>query len=458
VVVAEEAAVVVAVVRVVVEAEVAAVERNRHHRGKSRRGVALLEVLLSLFLSVTVLAAIGMAINLHFKMLDVRRTSLEEIQVIRAVTKRITDDIRMVVQPNEPDLSGLETTFANAMQAAQAQAQAAAASGPTILGAGGVQGGNQAGGGQGLQAGVTGQAQGGARTGQPVAVQPNTGVGKALPAAPTAPAAQSGGKAMAVSAGSGSGGASSGGGGGGMSSGGASSAGGSAGPQASADPTAAAATTTTAAATVQLIGSMSELRFDISRLPRVDQYKGMMSAKGEPSAVDLPSDVKTIVYFLRSETSAATYTGNPSAPGGDPSTDGIGRGLMRAEMDRAVTTYAENSGGQSIYDNAQLIADEVVGLGFEYFDGVEWPTEWDSTTQGLPRAIRVWLSLKPTYGMSEKELSQAAAGKETPPTDFYFVINLPTAPLVATPPETETTDATGAASTTSSAGATGTTP
>jgi hypothetical protein len=144
--------------------------------------------------------------------------------------------------------------------------------------------------------------------------------------------------------------------------------------------------------------------------------------------------VKTIAYFIRSESSADSYRDNPHAVGGEASTDGFGRGLMRAEMDRAVTTYAESGGGAaSIYDNAQCLADEVVGLGCEYFDGTEFLTEWDSSTSGtLPRAIRIWLSIKPTYGMSEKELAQAAAGKEVPSTDFYFVISLPTAPLVAT--------------------------
>src|SRR5262249_2950919 len=151
------------------------------------------------------------------------------------------------------------------------------------------------------------------------------------------------------------------------------------------------------------------LRFDISRLPRVDQYQGMISAKGEPSAIDLPSDVKTIAYFLRSESSAASYTGNPNAPGGEASTDGYGRGLMRAELDRAVSSWVENNGGtESIYSSAELLADEVVGLGFEFYDGTQWLTDWDSSTQSLPRAIRIWLSIKPTYGMSERELAQAA--------------------------------------------------
>jgi hypothetical protein len=122
---------------------------------------------------------------------------------------------------------------------------------------------------------------------------------------------------------------------------------------------------------------------------------------------------------------------------------------MRAEFDRAVATWGESSGStDAVYANAQLLADEVVGLGFEYFDGAEWLTDWDSSSSGgLPRAIRVWLSILPTYGMSEEELAQAAAGQEPASTDFYFCINVPSAPLVAPPAETtETAEATSAAS------------
>ena len=50
--------------------EVAAVARNRLSSNVAP-GVTLLELLLALALSVVVLSAIGMAINLYFKMLDV---------------------------------------------------------------------------------------------------------------------------------------------------------------------------------------------------------------------------------------------------------------------------------------------------------------------------------------------------------------------------------------------------
>ena len=168
-----------------------------------------------------------------------------------------------------------------------------------------------------------------------------------------------------------------------------------------------------------------------------------MAAGGELSATDLPSDVKTIAYFLRSEQSADAYAGDPQAAGGEASTDGYGRGLMRAELDRAVTTYAETGGSTRrhlCHRPASGRRSRRPGIS-STSTAPSGSTEWDSTSSGtLPRAIRIWLSVQPTYGMSEQEIADAvSAGKMPPEQEFYFVVSLPTAPLVATPPATETT-------------------
>ena len=61
-------------------------------------------------------------------------------------------------------------------------------------------------------------------------------------------------------------------------------------------------------------------------------------------------------------------------------------------------------------------------------------------------------------GMSEQEMAQAAAGKQVHETDFYFVISLPTAPLVATTTTTDTTAASGSTSSSTGTATQGTTP
>jgi hypothetical protein len=239
----------------------------------------------------------------------------------------------------------------------------------------------------------------------------------------------------------------------------------------STDPNAAAtgsaAEATEATNVVNLVGTATELRFDISRLPRADQFQGIMAADatGELAAADLPSDIKTVVYYLLSEESAATADSGLNVPGSlVPSTSGRGRGLMRTELDRAVMLYSEASGQvETLYDGGRLLAKEIVGLSFRYHDGSAWSQEWDSKTSGgLPRAVEITLVLQPTYAMSDAALSaqMAQTGSMTGNTlspleqEFRLIINLPSAPLVReTTTETATDPNDPAAAANSAAGA-----
>ena len=268
------AAQVVAVRVLAVREEVAAVALRRRYsstRGP-RAGVTLMELLLALGLSVLVLSAISMAISLHFKMLDVRRTNLEETTATRVLVKMMTDDIRRIVMPYQPDLAGLETVFQNTQSALQGQLNAATGgalgattTGATAGGGGGGQGG-QGGGGQG----GGGQAQGG-------------GQGQA--------GGQGGGGGPGGGGGQGGGG--SGGQGGGQGAGGQSGQGGALAAVHPAEP----AVPLQAAAVGGLVPPMPQqptrpprprppcsssapapLRFDVSRLPRVDEFQAMLSA------------------------------------------------------------------------------------------------------------------------------------------------------------------------------------
>jgi len=213
---------------------------------------------------------------------------------------------------------------------------------------------------------------------------------------------------------------------------------------------------------VNLYGTSTELRFDISRLPRVEQYQGIMEAdaSGELVATDVPSDVKTVTYFLLSDESAESAASAFNVSGSiTPSTTGRGRGLMRGELDRAVTLYSEANGQlESSYDGARLLAQEIVGLAFRYHDGSGWAQEWDSKTDGgLPRAIEITLTLQPTYALNDAALAKSDPLTGTSPLEqeFRLIVNLPSAPLV---PETtaataDPTDPAAAAGSTSAAGA-----
>jgi hypothetical protein len=194
---------------------------------------------------------------------------------------------------------------------------------------------------------------------------------------------------------------------------------------------------------VGLIGTSTELRIDVSRLPRVDEYQGIVASGTELTAVDIPSDVKSVTYFILDEeaSSAAEAVGVLSGAI-QPSVTGVGRGLMRSEMSRAVVAYAESNGDiQSAYDNARMLADEVVAIQFQYFDGAGWVAEWDSTTMGgLPKAVEIILTILPTYAMTEAALANLPPDAPPPEQLYRLVVHLPSAPLVVTT-STGTTDA-----------------
>jgi hypothetical protein len=189
------------------------------------------------------------------------------------------------------------------------------------------------------------------------------------------------------------------------------------------------------AGVVGLYGSSVELRLDVSRLPRFDEYEALMMEDSSVGVVDVPSDVKTVTYFLASEESLVGSAPIGMTFGAAQASDtGIGRGLMRSQVARAVTAWNEQAGyEQSNYENARLLADEVVALQFAYFDGLEWLPDWDSDAMGgLPKAVEILLTIQPTYALSDVALARAEAGGAVVPEQTYrLVIHLPTSNLGA---------------------------
>ncbi len=71
--------------------------------------------------------------------------------------------------------------------------------------------------------------------------------------------------------------------------------------------------------------------------------------------------------------------------------------MVRRELDRAVSQYANEQGRmEQLNQQGELIAPEVVGLQFRYFDGSQWLEFWDSQQiQGLPLAVEVTVAIQP---------------------------------------------------------------
>lgn len=400
-------------------------------RNRRRSGVTLLELILALALTVILLGAIAMAIRLNLRTLDSRRSSVEEVQLARAVLRMISEDIRSAVQYEAQDFSAIEEMMDNAV-ASQANALGGLAGVVPGAAAPSVPGGPAAGGSPGsipeggFVPGGPGTGNGpGARPGGPTGGpgQNNGPNGQSADAASPANGSQVGqgrGGQGRGGPGGGSGGGggpgnrqggrrgNSGGGGGGMSMigipGGTPVSGGGSGGQTGAGANGAAGSETTPPENIGesvlptsapgLFGNQNELQIDVSRLPRLEQYQKMGGGGG--AITDVPSDLKTVAYFVRGD--GAAPASNGFAPAGTlTSLDNTRPGLFRRELDRAVTQYAMDRGqADQLNQQGELIAPEVVGLEFRYFDGTQWLNQWDSQqASGLPFAVEIVVAIQP---------------------------------------------------------------
>lgn len=132
----------------------------------------------------------------------------------------------------------------------------------------------------------------------------------------------------------------------------------------------------------KFIGSGQELYVDTSRLPRIDQYHPILHFNGNGSYTSLPTDVKSVSYFISMEA-------DESAP--------VPGGLYRREVDRATVGGASDPNLFSIDAAARQVAAEVVSLSFRYFDGESWQGEWDSDeVGGFPMAVEITIMIDPT--------------------------------------------------------------
>ena len=174
-----------------------------------------------------------------------------------------------------------------------------------------------------------------------------------------------------------------------------------------------------------LIGTENVLMMDISRLPRVDQYNPLIASSA--ALQHSPSDVKSVGYFVSANSPAVQeqIQFDSGAPGG----------LYRREIDRAYAAYVEEFGLISNPDeNTKLIASEIAQIGFRYFDGTEWQSEWDSAENGgFPPAIEITLIIDPSR-TSADNTTYSFAGFDAQTMETYTqVVHLP----VADPPAEE---------------------
>ncbi|MEM7457090.1 MAG: prepilin-type N-terminal cleavage/methylation domain-containing protein [Planctomycetota bacterium] len=176
-------------------------------------------------------------------------------------------------------------------------------------------------------------------------------------------------------------------------------------------------------------GNQTSISVDISRLPRLDEYEPVTGE--ERNTIQLPSDVKSISFFVSSQLppqDARQFIPIHQQDSG---------GLYRRQIDRAYASYRGETGIVANVDPySKLIAPEVVAVQFRYFDGDRWLNQWDSEVEGgFPYAVEVWLAVDVTLA-TQRNNNQNGGQQQvnSMPTmnsenirRFRSVIHLPTA-------------------------------
>ncbi|MCE2754032.1 MAG: prepilin-type N-terminal cleavage/methylation domain-containing protein [Pirellula sp.] len=349
-------------------------QSDRLERQESARsGFSLLELLLALALTAVVSILIGGLVQLFLVNETRGRDSVRQAQMARAILNMIAEDVRTTVRYYPYDTSGLDQMLGNAMNNATGGALGALT---------GAAGGGAAGG-----AGAVGAGAGGNPGSSGSANPPASAAG----GSPGANGSASGGSGAGAAAGSG-----------GMSGGlGGSAAGGMGGGAGSGSM--AGAEGAAAGPTVippGIFGSASSIEIDVSRLPRPDEYVIQPGNMNTGSLGDMPSDIKTVGYYVQAPrsdgvqdplASLTSQIANSSAG----STAGQSGGLVRRSLDRAVTQFAYEMGNSDqLIRTGEIIAPEVLGIDFSYFGANGWQTEWDSTSLGLPSVVKVTIAMQ----------------------------------------------------------------
>ncbi len=360
--------------------------RTRRTARSQRRGFTLLEVMLALSLTSLVLVAIAMAIDFHLRMVDVGRSKVEEAQLARTLLNRIADDIRGAVPVNPVKV---DASFSQSLSGLDLSK--------------GLTGGSASGSGSGSSSGTgsgSGQGSGsgsGAGSGSGLGSGSGSGAGSGLGSGSTSGLGSLSGASSSLLSGD---------------------AEGSTEPF---DPSQSA----TPPPVPGLYGTRYALQVDNSRLPRLDQFFSQLNMAPDAMMVDRLSDLKTVAYFVNAPDSGVTQAASGA---------GNGYGLVRRELDRAVTAFASEQGALDL-TNLQLepIAPEVAAIEFAYFDGSQWLDYWDSSELGgLPLAVRITLGLMPIKsGRSQSLPWQSGTSLANAANEgllvYSMVVHLPTA-------------------------------
>ena len=257
---------------------------QRPGKPRSRAAFTLLEIFLTVSMSVVLMGLVGAAIQFYARDMDVSDMDIRQTQLASSIMQMIEDDLRATIHYDPVDMSALATLLGTVAENMGGGAAESAAGGEDLSAAG-------------MDTGAADES-----------------LDETLVEAP--------------------------------------------------DLTSGAAVLQTPG----LIGNQFQIQIDVSRLPRLEEYVVMMD-ETVTDLQDVPSDVKTVTYYVQPEGSTGVAdelrAGSPSAAGGG--------GLVRRSLDRAATTYAATTGSlAALTQTGDVLAPEVLGIEFRYWDGITW--------------------------------------------------------------------------------------
>lgn len=189
-----------------------------------------------------------------------------------------------------------------------------------------------------------------------------------------------------------------------------------------------------------IYGDQYSLIVDVSRIPRPDEYVVQQATLIDSFLTDVPGDMKTVTYYVQQPTNMGIKDSLAQFAAPTDPTTAYSAGLVRRQLDRAVTAYAEEMGDtQRLQLTGDLLAPEVVALEFAYFDGVDWLYEWDSSTQSLPWLVEITLAMQSASASEKAQLAPGVSISMMPLADrqaygveiYQLVVAIPGAQLHA---------------------------
>lgn len=172
-----------------------------------------------------------------------------------------------------------------------------------------------------------------------------------------------------------------------------------------------------------IYGNAFALQLDVCRAMRSDEF---LLASASPGYSGLPLGVTTVSYFVAQNLGPAPAL--PTGAAGSLSPGAAPTGLVRRVVNRSLAG-ASQAGLMTFGappQRVELLAPEVVGLQFRYFDGYQWFLAWDSELmQASPVAVEILLTLRKDDARPSSPNASPSTATPAALEQYRLVVHLP---------------------------------